>query len=207
MLQPNPRSNCFNFRLPNEFFIDAVCEKYNNMITMLNGTFTSIQDIINESIIGVDLPGFAFTPTQSQTQANGLNEYILTRPNQTLYEILNNKEFTITFRFGDGYLNYYCLLEHFMHKFLSKRDFNGFDKNGVKDNLGIYVDMPVTLLMMNGFPLFTCIFKKCLFNGIDPVNLSHNQQARDFKEFKIYFQFTGIDCSINTPELRGNVVK
>lgn len=206
MLQPNPAPNCFTFVLPSEFFIDSVCEKYDKYFEMMGGTFRSIKDVINESIQSIDMPGFTYTPTENHTQANGIQETILTPPNQSLYQILESKTFDVTLRFCDGYFNYYCLLEHFFVKFMSNRDSNAYDKPNA-DKINRYVDLPVTLLLQNGYPLFTFTMHNCLFTGIESINLTKNQITKDFITFKIHFAFSGIDCGVDIPNFAGNSIQ
>lgn len=208
MLQPNPAANSYSFALPNDFFIPSICEKYNAFLRNLGGTFINVQDLINESVQSIGLPGFSFEPTENQTQSQGLNSYVLTPPNSSLYEILDTKELSVSFRLADGYLNYYCLLEHFLFKFMSNRHVNdGFDNPAEpKEERKMYCNLPVTLLMLNGYPLFTCTYLNCIMCGIDRLDLTFSQQMIDFKDFKIVFRFTGIDCSLQVPATSGNAV-
>ena len=204
MLQPNPKPCSYAFSLPTGFFIDSICEKYNKMLKNMSGTFVNIQDVINESVQSIGLPGFAYEPSENKSQSQGLNNYVLTPPNNSLYEILDTKELSVSFRFCDGYLNYYCLLEHFLYKFMSNRHTSdGYDSPIPKEDRKMYCNLPVTLIMFNGWPLFTCTYLNCLMTGIDRVDLTYVQQLSDFREFKIAFRFTGVDCDLQIPEPTG----
>ena len=114
MFSPNPRADKFSTYLPNNFFLDDICEKYNRYISLQNSYYTTINQIVNESIQKVEIPGLSqelssVTTTSSDSgTANGVTNDITLYPDtRPLEEIIESNTIVVEFRHLDSYINYF----------------------------------------------------------------------------------------------------
>lgn len=196
MFSPNPRSDKFVTQLPTNFFINEIAQKYNRYIQLQNSYFTSINQVVNESIQALEIPGLSQELT-SQTTTSGdsgsssgvttdVTLYPDTRP---LEEIIESNTITVQFRHLDSYINYFFLMETFykMYNLKTSNDERRFV-------------LPVTCLSVDNHPVFNVIFSKCLFKGINGLSLGYNQQARDFRTFSCEFAYSDFSVEFDLPQ-------
>lgn len=196
MFSPNPRADKFSTYLPNNFFLDDICEKYNRYISLQNSYYTTINQIVNESIQKVEIPGLSqelssVTTTSSDSgTANGVTNDITLYPDtRPLEEIIESNTIVVEFRHLDSYINYFFLMETF---------YRMYQHNTTNDERRFI--LPVTCLSVDNHPVFNVIFSKCLFKSIAGLSLAYNQQTRDFLTFQCEFAYSDFTVEFDLPQ-------
>lgn len=196
MLSNNPRPDKFSLQLPKNFFKDEICQKYNRYLDLNNSYFTTIDKIVNESIMRVSIPGLSQqltsqTTATSDTSANNSNGVELDvtyyAGTQPLEEVQESNDIVITFRHLDSYINYFFLMECF-YKFYSR------------DESDYRFLLPIVCKNVDNHPVFNAIFSKCLFKSINGLDLGYDNQARDFKEFQCTFTYSDFTVEFDLPQ-------
>ena len=118
MLSLSPRYDLFRFAFPKDFIPPKLEEKYRKVLSKNAGVLTSPIDYLNESIQGVSIPGISdLTIEQEQHSHNSMSggKLNVEGSRQNVYKSTSNpldninKEFTVTFRFNQGFYNYFLL--------------------------------------------------------------------------------------------------
>lgn len=196
MFSPNPRSDKFTTQLPTDFFLDDICQKYNRYIQLQNSYFTSINQLVNESIQSLEIPGLSqelasqTTTAGDSGSASGVTTDVTLYPDtRPLEEIIESNTITVQFRHLDSYINYFFLMETFykMYNLKTSNDARRFI-------------LPVTCLSVDNHPVFNVIFSKCLFKSINGLTLGYNQQARDFRTFSCEFAYSDFSVEFDLPQ-------
>lgn len=194
MLSNNPRGDKFQLRLPTTFFKPDIVEKYNRYLGLQNTYFTTIDQVVNESIMRVSIPGLsqdlisqntAVDASQGTVGTQDVTQYQDTRP---LEEVIEDNTINVTFRHLDSYINYFFLLETFYKMYLSS------DKKYVR------FDLPVTVYSSDNHPVFIAMFSNCLFKSVPSLDLAYDNQARDFKDFQCAFTYSDFSVIFDLPQ-------
>lgn len=194
MFSPNPRSDKFVLKFPKNFFHESVSKKYNKYIKLQNSYFTSIEQIINESVMRVEIPGLEQQLVSQTTStgdtgsgAVGSQDVTLYPDNRPLEEVISSNTINVTFRHLDSYINYFYLMELWYKWYLSNQ----------KDARFI---LPITCLSSDDYPVFNVIFSKCIFQSIQGINFGYDNQNRDFKEFNCSFVYSDFEVEFDLPQ-------
>lgn len=192
MLSQNPQSNLFVTRFPRKFFVPTILEKYDKYIGYLNGTLKNATDLVNESVMRVDIPGFRQERIEQQTGFKGEGSFLAPGTNQfraytSVEDIIEGREVNITLRYTDMYLNYMILLEHYMYYYK-------------KYGTDYRIEITVTLLGFKKIAVYDIIFKNCIFAAIPGISLGYDMIDRGFKEFQVTFGFDGFELNLHVPK-------
>lgn len=194
MLSANPRADRGFLVFSREFFNSSITPKYNNYIKTKGGIFKTINDVVNESIMRWNIPGSGQTLIKQQTSTSGTEGGVdldITYYNSDvpLEELMETNELDITFRFLDGFVNYFYLYELFFHN---------YQKNVTEKERRF--TMILTVLGVDDLPSFNVSFSKCLFTSIPNLAMGYDQSTRDFKEFQCRFTFSDFTVSFDLPQ-------
>lgn len=138
MLSLNPTCSEFQIRLPIDFIPEHIREKYDKKISKYNNQIMkNITSIMNESICEVTLLGLGSHLTEQQ-----MNVLEVQRPNRSNLTGYNyrwipaggvlgnmvNLDFSITFRIGSGFLNYFAMYEtiQYYHSLYQSQNFQSY---------------------------------------------------------------------------------
>lgn len=196
MLSPNPRSDKFMCSLPKDFFLSDICEKYNRYLSLQNTFFDTINQVVNESIQSVNIPGLSQDLHAQQTVSSNSGSSLGVSTDITLYpdtkpleEIVETNVITLVFRHLDSYINYFFLMETF-YKMYNQKTSNS-DRRFI---------IPVTCLSVDNHPVFNVIFSQCIFKSINGLDLSYNNQKRDFQTFSCEFAYSDFTVDFDMPQ-------
>lgn len=196
MFSPNPRADKFTTQLPTDFFLPEICEKYNRYIQLQNSYFTTINQVVNESIQTLEIPGLSqelrtetTTSADSGSASGVMTDVTLYPDTRPLEEIIESNTITVQFRHLDSYINYFFLMETF---------YKMYNQKTTNDERRFI--LPVTCLSIDNHPVFNVIFSKCLFKGINGLSLGYNQQARDFRTFSCEFAYSDFSVEFDLPQ-------
>lgn len=191
MLSLSPRYDLFRFELPKTFLPKEVNDKYQNILNRNSGVLTTPIDYLNESIQGVNIPGMKeLTIEQDQHSHNSINGQgkINVEPRrENTYKDSGNpldkieKEITLTFRFNQGFYNYFMLYETIFWKFCKPTDYPNEDV--------LYIE----LLDETGRTNARIKFFDCVIDGIDGLEFTYSKMERDSGTFNLTFKYNNID--------------
>lgn len=177
----NARNNGFVFLFPPDFFGEDIKEKYKKYYQSLVLPYDTIEDFMSSTIQGIDVSGWQMQPVQQTRILGKRQEY----KNSVPVEDLFNREFTLTFKMTDAYLNYWIFLDNA----LNYLDFNNKTQ----------VLSPMSLSMLNneGYLVSNIVFNKPILKGQDGLKLSYSSNTPTFSTFSAKFQYFDFDLSIN----------
>lgn len=192
MLSLSPRYDLFRFAFPKDFLPESVEEKYTSILNKNQGVLVTPIDYLNESIQGINFPGITdILVQQSQHSSNDIirskgrinvepkTEITYQTPANPLDKI--TKEFKVTFRFNQGFYNYFMLYETIFHQVCKPIDRGHMDV--------LYIEL------LNGEGVITNRIKffDVLIDGIDGLEFNYNKIERDTGTFDVTFKFNNID--------------
>lgn len=138
MLSLSPRADLFVFNLPKDFLPKEIEEKYYRIINKDKSVIRTPIDYLNESIQGIDFPGFtdilveqkqySVSHPENKTPQKGIPvKRVSIEPERTNVSynpknILSQlaAEFSVTFRKNQGLYNYFMIYETIFHKALKE---------------------------------------------------------------------------------------
>lgn len=168
----NAKNNNFRVELPKEFFPKEICDKYMFYLKRLPIIYDNIPDFINSSIQGISFPA----PKGPVVEQTLLEDPIKWKGRGNLERWLD-REFSITFKLCEGYINYWIMFEILQH-------FYAYDN--LKYMLG---DIVLQFLDNVGYELVAFRFEKTLFTGMSGLELSFASNVPDFKTFDCSFMY------------------
>lgn len=191
MLSLSPRYDLFKFEFPKTFLPKEVNDKYQKILNKNAGVLVTPIDYLNESIQGINIPGISDLtldqPQHSHNSINGLGKLNVEPIRQNTYKNNGNpldkinKEITITFRFNQGFYNYFMLYETIFWKYCKPTNLPNEDV--------LYVD----LLDETGKIISKVKFYDCVLDGIEGLEFNYSKLERDAGTFNITFKFNNID--------------
>ena len=180
----NPKMNLFRFEFTRNTFPQEIIDKYSTYLNSVVGSpIKSVPDYVNYTIQGINLPGLS----QDTVEQNGVYGWNRKYRSSTHEQMLYTKDFTITLRMTDGFLNYwicYDLLKYY------------YDYYGEHEKEFIYMpDQRLEILDGDGHVVTNILLKRVLMASISDLSLNFSSQTPDFQTFDI-------SCQINELEIK-----
>ena len=97
----NARQNGFIFNFPKGFFGKTLNEKYDSYIRRMPIPYDTLRDFMNSTIQQVTFPTFSTIDHVEQTRPGG---YKQSYKSSTNIQNLIRRDFNVTFKLGEGYL-------------------------------------------------------------------------------------------------------
>lgn len=193
MLSLSPRYDLFKFELPKTFLPKEVSDKYQKILNKNAGVITTPIDYLNESIQGINIPGISDLtidqPQHSFNSISGEGKLNVEPGRSNTYKNNANpldkisKEITITFRFNQGFYNYFMLYETIFWKFCKPTNYPNEDV--------LYIE----LLDETGRINARIKFFDCVIDGLDGLDFTYSKIERDAGTFEMTFKFNNIDIT------------
>ena len=195
-LSLSPRYDLVRFHLPKTFLPEEVEKKYTEILNKDAYTMTTAIDYLNESIQAVTVPGISnLTTVQTQHGSNGItrngNKLNVEASHEITYMNITNplenieKEFKVTFRANQGWLNYFMLYETAFY--YACREYN-WDCEPV---------MYIEILGEDGEVLSKLKYIDVHFDGIEGLDFNYSKVEREANTFDVTFKFNNIDFEFN----------
>lgn len=178
----NNRQSSFVFQFPKEFFDPKIEEKYTPYYKTLILPYDNISDFMSSTVQQIDFPGWNMTPSV-QTLLLGKQRDM---KNSKQIQDLFTREFTVSFKLTDSFLNYFIMLENA----LSYLDFNNDTDKAVFP--------PFILLMLNseGRVITQIEYNKVVMKGMSNLKLSYSSNTPQFQTFDVMFSFFDFNLKI-----------
>jgi hypothetical protein len=177
----NVRQNGFVLSFPPDFFAPEIKEKYKQYFQSLILPYDTIEDFMSSTVQSINWPGWTMQ-TVAQTRLLGKQqEYKSSK--QVIDQF--SRDFTITFKMTDAYLNYFIFLENGL-KYL---DFQTKERT--------FSPMRLSLLDNEGYLVSSIIFKNPILTSQDGFNLSYSTNTPDFKTFTAKFSYFTFDIELD----------
>lgn len=175
------KSDSFEFTFPKIFFPSDIKQKYEGYLNRIPGyPVDNLGDFINETVQSVTFNGASFEPVE-QSKYRGRNyNFRSSNPNQELY----NKEFTVSMRLTEGFINYWVMLDLLKHYYKF-------------ENTNHFIDgIVLRTLDIEGHVISTLRLNECIFTGISDLSFSFAATTPQFNEFECSFTFNDLDLII-----------
>lgn len=177
----NVRQNGFLFSFPPDFFAPEIKEKYKKYFQSLILPYDTIEDFMSSTIQSIQWPGWTMQSVPQTRLLGKQQEY----KNSKQVVDLFSREFTITFKMTDAYLNYFIFLENGL-KFL---DFANKEQT--------FSPMRLSLLDNEGYLVSSIVFKRPILLSQQGFNLSYSTNTPDFKTFEAKFSYYDFDIELD----------
>jgi hypothetical protein len=177
----NARQNSFVFSFPPDFFAQEIKDKYKKYYQSLILPYDTINEFMSATIQSIDFPGWQMDPSV-QTRLFGKKQEMR---DATQVVDLFTREFTLTFKLTDAYLNYFIFLENSL-KYL---DFSS--------KTPTFSPMRLSLLDNEGYLVSSIIFKRPVLKSQDGFKLSYSSATPDFTTFTAKFVYFDFDIELD----------
>ena len=185
MLSLSPRTDLFMFHFPSDILPPEVKDKYREILNREAGVITDPIDYLNESIMGVSLPGVGSVHIeQSQVSHNGnftepahANHYIGTSNPLELID----KEFKVAMRLNQGLYNYFMMYETIFHR---------ISKTSKYTDSGLFT---IYILNESGVAISKIELFECSLDAIEGLEFDYTKISRDVLTFELVFKFNNIN--------------
>ena len=178
----NSRQNGFIFHFPPDYFDAEIKEKYKKYYQSLILPYDTINDFMSSTVQSIDFPGWQMDPVVQTRIFGKKQEY----KNATQVVDLFTREFSITFKLTDAYLNYFIFLENSL-KYL---DFSNRDQP-------TFSPMRLSLLDNEGYLVSSIIFNRPVLKSQDGFKLSYSSATPDFRTFTAKFAYFDFDIELD----------
>jgi len=168
----NAKDNNFRVEFPRGYFYKEVCDKYEPIIKRMPIPYDNLRDYMNSSIQSITFPSI---------EGPLVDQLILDDPvtwkGRGNVERWMSRDFTITFKLYEAYLNYWIMFEQLRY----------FYDYHTKD-----IALPgITLQFLDndGYEIIAFLFKQTVFYGISSIELSYGSNVPNFKTFTCSFKY------------------
>lgn len=178
----NARANSFYFNFPKGFFPGSVETKWINYLKKQPTPYDTLTSFMNSTIQSVGFPGMSIDLV---TQTKNLGKQI-SYQSATPVQDLFSRDFEVSFRIGEGFVNYFIMLETVLDKLAFQND-----------NIFIPV-LPLRILDNEGNIITSVIFREVNITSVSPLSLNYTANAPQVYTFNIGFKcnFLEIDLEV-----------
>jgi hypothetical protein len=189
----NARYNQFKFFLPKDFLYRSVEEKYEDHLKQMSVPYKSVIDFLNSTIKSITFPGVQGGGTVTQYQAAKRVNY---RQAFKFNQIVN-RDFTVTFRMVDAYLNYWLMYEQLMK-------YTNYEDEDVAQQLDVplinnefFPDFEVQYLTSDGEVGILQRLRQIVYTGISDLTPSYNDISNATRDFTCRFSFNYLELQVH----------
>ena len=186
----NSKNNQFVFRFPKGFIYKDIEDKYNFYLKRLPTPFENILDYVNHTIQAVSFPSVNADQVEQWVGRKTYADDTRVTKNPQIWrqtvdlDRIVPKEFTVSMKTADAYLNYWVLYENF-RRYLT-----------ITNDEEYLPDMNLMYLDREGYQILTVDFKQPLFTGISEVEMNYSSTAMEFNTFNLNFKYNWFDINV-----------
>lgn len=168
----NSKNSNFIFNFPKNFIYNNIQERYKTYLKRLPLPYDSVSDYMNASIQSITFPGGSVENTEQMLYEDKVKWKGGLDVNNQI-----NKEFTITFKNYEGYINYWIMFDLFL-------EFNSYD-----NDREFLPDVNISFLDHSGYEFIVFEYKQLLFNEISELELNFSSNISEFQNFTCSFTY------------------
>jgi hypothetical protein len=177
----NARQNGFIFNLPKGYFSKTIEDKYAAYIKRMPIPYDTLKDFMNSTIQQVSFPTFQSIDHVDQTRPGG---YKQSYKSATNIQNLVRRDFSVTFKLGEGLINYWIMYESIVEAL----DFN---------NKSEYLpDLILRLLDHQGIIMATAEFQQPIYTSLGEVQLNYSSTTPQFSTFSVGFRCNYVNVKL-----------
>ena len=169
------KNNNFIVTFNRGFFYPNIVEKYETYLKRLPIPYENLHDYMTASIQAMSFPALTAEPVEQI-----LYEDNYTSKGGLRLERYLNREFNLTFKLYEGYINYWVMFDMF-------RAYYDLDN---KD--AFLPDITLQFLDATGFEFMSVQFHQILMTSISELELNYSSNSADFKTFNMNFKYNYI---------------
>jgi len=168
----NVRSNSFYFNFPKGFFPGSVETKWIDYLKKQPTPYDTLTSYMNSSIQSVSFPTMNIDLV-SQTRNLGKQiNYQSATPVQDLF----SRDFSVSFRISEGFVNYFIMLETVLDKLAFQND-----------DLFTPI-LPLRILDNEGGVVISVLFKEVTLTSVNNIDLNYTANAPTVQTFTVGFK-------------------
>jgi len=177
----NSRQNSFVFNFPKDYFGADLSAKYLDYVKRMPIPYDTLKDFMNSTIQQVGFPTFNAIDSVEQIRPGGFKQSYKSATN---LQNLMRRDFTVTFKLGEGFINYWIMYE-------SIADFLNFQ------NVNQYLpDLTLRLLDNEGVIMSSIIFQQPIYTSLSEVQLNYSSTTPQFSTFSVGYKCNYIDIKL-----------
>lgn len=182
----NARYNQFKFLFPKGFLYPRIETKYQQYLKDLPTPYADVRSFLNSTVQSISFPGVSGVAPVEQIQAGRSISY---RQGYKFSQVIN-RDFTVTFRTVDAYLNYWLMYEQLVSytNFLQ-------EEPGDPDR-EFFPDFEIMYLTSNGNLTILQTLKQVLFMGIGDLTPTYTDISNSTKTFVCNFRFNYFELHV-----------
>jgi hypothetical protein len=178
----NARNNGFAFFFPPKFFAPQITKKYEKYYRSLILPYDTIEDFMSSTIQQIELPGWQMDPVHQTRTLGKRQEYKNSKPVADLFK----REFTITFKMADAFVNYWLFLENSL---------NYLDT--ITSEIDHFEPMRLSFLSNEGYMVTSALFRKPILKGQEGIKMSYSSVTPEFRTFSATFSYFKLDVEVD----------
>jgi hypothetical protein len=177
----NVRQNGFIFNFPKEFLHPDVVEKYKGYVNKMPEPYDTVQDFINATIQSINFPTLRTIDTAEQIRPGGFKQ---TYKSSTTLQNLIQRDFTVSFKLGEGFINYWIIYENIVKHL----DFQNPEQ--------YLPDFRLMLLDNEGIIMASVILEQVTVTSLSEVNLNYSSTTPAFTAFTVGFKCNYVNTKL-----------
>ena len=177
----NARQNGFCFLLPKGFLDPSVVQKYEGYVKRMPVPYDTLNDFINATIQSVNFPTLRTVDTTEQIRPGGFKQ---TYKSATTLQNLIQRDFTVTFKLGEGFINYWIIYENIV-KFL---DFQNPEQ--------YLPDFRLLLLDNEGIVMSSILLQQPTVTSLSELQLNYSSTTPQFSTFSVGFRCNYVNLKL-----------
>jgi len=177
----NSRANGFIFLFPKGFLNSEIIGKYEGYVKRMPVPYDTLNDFINATIQSVNFPTLRSVDNVGQIRPGGFKQ---SYKSSTTIQNLVQREFTVTFKLGEGFINYWIIYENIV-KFL---DFKNPEQ--------YFPDFRLLLLDNEGIAMTSVLFQQPIVTSLSELQLNYSSTTPQFSTFSVGFMCNYVDIKL-----------
>lgn len=176
----NARANSFYFVFPKGFFPDKVHTKYINYLKKQPNPYDTLTSYMNSTIQSISFPSIVMDSAEQVRNLGKRINYQSATPVQDLF----SREFEVSFRIAEGYINYFIMLETIL------------DYLDLKNSRVFIQNLPLRILNNNGEIISSIIYKEITLTSMTSIDLNYTQNSPSVYTFSVGFKCNYMDLEL-----------
>jgi hypothetical protein len=179
------KNNNFIVRFNQGFFYPSIVKKYETYIKRLPIPYETLHDYMTASVQAMTFPSLTADPVEQL-----VNDNMYSSRGGFYFEKYLTRDFNITFKLYEGYINYWVMFDLF-------QEFYSSAANTPKDKLNtkkspFLPDVTITFLDQTGFEFVAVELNEILLTSLSEVELNYSSNTAEFKTFNANFKYNYI---------------